>query len=144
MSSADRYAERLGVVEHNPVSSVVPPAFEKREIFPPDVTGVRRMLELARAEGHPLYPLLHLAPYTGMRRGEALALRWENVNLVGPSLQAMESAAKTRHGGTVVVSHNVGVVACFSQRLGRTVMYNSRRVCLHDPAGVSRANCQNR
>lgn len=49
------------------------------------------------------FSLLHLATYSGMRRGEALALRWENVNLAGPSLRVMESAVKTRHGGTVVV-----------------------------------------
>lgn len=35
------------------------------------------------------------------------------------------------------------VVACFSQRLDLAVMYNPRRVCRHDPAGVARATCQN-
>ena len=86
LSGAFRYAERLGVVERNPVASVVPPSFDKAEVVPPDVAQVRTLLKLAREEGDSLFPMLQLVVYTGMRRGEVLALRWENVNLEGAHL----------------------------------------------------------
>ena len=38
-----------------------------------------RFLDLAQA--HRLYPLFHLVAYRGLRRGEAVGLRWEDVDL---------------------------------------------------------------
>ena len=52
--------------------------------------------------GHPLYPLLHLITYTGLLRGEALALRWDNVALEGRDIHIVESAVKTHREGVVV------------------------------------------
>ena len=63
---------------------------------------VRNLLYLAREEGHTLYPFLHLLVYTGMRRGEALALRWANVNLVEGYLTVVEAAVKTRTKGLIL------------------------------------------
>ena len=64
---------------------------------------------LTKLEGHPLHPIVALALATGMRRGEILALRWEDVDLDGGSVRverALEETAaelrlkapKTRHG----------------------------------------------
>ena len=40
----------------------------RKEVEPPEITAVKRILETARAEEHPLYPCLHLIAYTGLRR----------------------------------------------------------------------------
>ncbi len=41
---------------------------------------------LARVTDHPLYPLWHLLAMTGLRRGEALGLRWSDVDLIRKTL----------------------------------------------------------
>jgi integrase len=41
---------------------------------------------LAAASGHRLYPALHLAAHTGMRRGEIVGLKWSDLNPAGRPL----------------------------------------------------------
>ena len=81
LSSAYKEAIRQGLTDWNPSAAVRPPEKRHRRVIPPAVTAVQGLLRVAREEGHTLYPFLHLLTYTGMRRGEALALRWANVNL---------------------------------------------------------------
>ncbi len=102
LSGALRHAVRLELIQRNPALEVIPPAFTRREIMPPEIQGVRRRLSVARSGGHPLYPLLHLITYTGLLRGEALALRWDNVALEGRYIHIVESAVKTHREGVVV------------------------------------------
>ena len=94
LSSAYKEAIRQGLTDHNPVASVAPPVKRHRRVIPPAVAVVQALLRVAREEGHTLYPFLHLLTYTGMRRGEALALRWANVNLAGGYLTVVEAAVK--------------------------------------------------
>ena len=102
LSSAYKEAIRQGLTDHNPVASVAPPVKRHRRVIPPAVTAVQALLRVAREERHPLYPFLHLLTYTGMRRGEALALRWANVNLAGGYLTVVEAAVKTRTQGLML------------------------------------------
>ena len=74
---------------------------KRREIPPPDVAGVRRALELARQDGHDLHAAMHLIAYTGLRRGEALALLWRNVDLQRGFL-AVEGSLVRRSRGVAV------------------------------------------
>jgi integrase len=70
---------------------------------------VRLRCKLSKIENHPLYPVVTVALATGMRRGELLALRWEDVDLdaamakVERSLEESDrglrfKAPKTKHG----------------------------------------------
>ena len=59
---------------------------------------VQALLAQAEAEAHWLRALLHLIVYTGMRRGEALALTWENVNLADRKLLVTQSWAVSMAG----------------------------------------------
>ena len=102
LSSAYKEAVRLGITDCNPVASVTPPVKRHRRIVPPTIAVVQDLLRLAREERHTLYPFLHLLTYTGMRRGEALALRWANVNLDGGYLTVVEAAVKTRTQGLIL------------------------------------------
>ena len=102
LSAAYREAIRLGLTDRNPVASVALPGKRPRRVTSPTVAVVRELLRQAREKGGQLYPFLHLLVYTGMRRGEALALRWRNVNLDEGYLTVVESAVKTRSRGVVV------------------------------------------
>ena len=97
LSVALNDALRLEMVYRNPVSAVSPPAVAQREIVAPEMAAVRAILHLAEAEDHPLYPCFHLIAYTGVRRGEAIGLTWENVDLQGGRIRVV--ASLSRHTG---------------------------------------------
>ena len=102
LSVACKYAYRLEIIDRNPVDRVERPKRRRRRVTPPDVPTVRRLLFLARTEYPYLHPFLHMLAFTGMRRGEAMALRWHNVNLVEGYLSVAESVVKTQFNGLVV------------------------------------------
>jgi integrase len=49
--------------------------------------------------GKPLYPLVVTALYTGLRRGELLAVRWRSIDLEDKVLRVRESLEWTKSGG---------------------------------------------
>ena len=81
--------------------AVTPPRVDRKEVEPPEIAGVRRVLDIAKEQEHPLYPCLHLIAYTGARRGEALALRWQNVNLESGTISIVESLGRSVEKGLV-------------------------------------------
>ena len=81
LSGAYRQAMRLELVGRNPVSLVSARTVRKHEAEAPPIEAIAEMLRLAETEQHPLYACIHLLVYTGMRRGEALALTWDTVDL---------------------------------------------------------------
>jgi integrase len=50
------------------------------------------------AAEHRLYPLFHLIAYRGLRRGEAVGLRWEDVHLEGRSLSITQQVVQLGWG----------------------------------------------
>jgi integrase len=72
-------AERLELVPRNVARSVRPPASTKGRVRALSPEEARRLLVTAKDER--LYGLLVLAVTTGLRRGELLALRWQDVSL---------------------------------------------------------------
>jgi integrase len=77
-----RDAVRWGVLAENPADRCDPPrarADDIAEMRTWDARQLRHFLEIVR--GDRLFPLWHLLAMTGMRRGEALGLRWRDVDL---------------------------------------------------------------
>lgn len=66
------------IIEFNPVTNtkIIAPDKPKREFL----SNTQRELLLEILEGHRIYPLIFTMLYTGMRRGEALALTWSDVD----------------------------------------------------------------
>ncbi len=74
-----RQAVKWSVLPADPTSQVKPPRLERREVRVLSPQEARRFLEAARED--PAWPLWLLLLETGMRPSEALALRWEDVDL---------------------------------------------------------------
>jgi integrase len=78
-------AVRWKLVSSNVCDLLSPPRLVQQEIQPLTPNQARRLVEAAR--GHRLEAVLMLAITTGMRRGELLALRWQDIDFEGQSLQ---------------------------------------------------------
>jgi integrase len=72
-----------GLIPRNPATGLKLPRIIREEIDPLTEEESRRLLEAVRGER--LEALYILALSTGMRQGELLALKWEDVDLEGGS-----------------------------------------------------------
>src|SRR5215218_437787 len=82
-------AVRWNLIPRSPADSVKAPTPTPKEMHPLSSHGARRLLEAAR--GDRLEALYALAIHTGMRRGELLGLKWEDVDLDSSTLQVRRS-----------------------------------------------------
>jgi len=78
-------AIRLGAIARNACDAVSPPRRAHYEIQPLSMEQSQQLLTAAK--GHPLEALFALALTTGMRRGEILALKWQDINFSQNMLQ---------------------------------------------------------
>lgn len=79
ISEALSHAVRLGLLTRNAADGVKAPHFARKEMTPLDPAGVFRFLDACK--GTEYHALFHLDIYTGLRRSEALGLRWKDVDL---------------------------------------------------------------
>jgi integrase len=78
-------AVRLGLIARNVCDMVTAPRRAYHEITPLTIEQAQQLL--AMVKGHKLEALFVLALTTGMRRGEVLALKWQDINFVQGTLQ---------------------------------------------------------
>jgi integrase len=79
LSVAMKSAEDKGLIQNNPIAKVRNPKYRPSEINPLSLEEVRRLLKTY--EGTYMGARLHIALVCGLRQGEALGLRWEDVDL---------------------------------------------------------------
>jgi integrase len=89
-----KQAVRWGLVTRNVSEAVDPPRVHREEIRPLSSTQARKLLETARDDR--LEALYVLAVHCGLRQGELLGLKWEDVDLERGTLQVR----RTLSGGT--------------------------------------------
>jgi integrase len=83
------HAVRWGLAPRNVCDAVSLPKQRRRDIQPLTEKQARQLL--ASAQGHKLEGLLILAVTTGMREGELLALKWQDINFEARSLHIRHS-----------------------------------------------------
>jgi integrase len=88
-----------GLIPRNVCEAVKPPKVERKEIIPLDRDQARALLEAAA--GDRVEALYVLAVHTGMREGELLGLKWEDVDLERGILRLRR--ALVREGGKTVL-----------------------------------------
>ena len=96
-----RQAVRDGLLSRNPADVATPPS--AREARPPEMTcwsaaQLGAFLRWAATHSQS-YPLWYVLAYTGMRRGEALAQRWRDVDLDAGAVRVRRSAGMVRVAG---------------------------------------------
>jgi len=139
ISGALKYALRLEVIWRNSAQVVTPPKAERKEVEAPLIAGVREVLQMARSEEHPLFPCLHLIAYTGIRRGEALGLRWQDLDLEASTISIVQTLGRSVNKGLIfqspktksgrrVIDLDDGTVAVLRAHQGQQLLYRTALV----------------
>jgi len=91
-----RYGVRQGILVRNPAEAVTPPHGQSKELT---IVGANRLqLILEAAKESPYYALFFMIAYTGVRRGEALGLRWGDIDLEKATLSVVQTLQQLRNG----------------------------------------------
>lgn len=78
-------AVKWNLVARNVCDAVSPPRRQRFEVMPLTLEQIQQLL--AAVEGHRLAALFKLALATGMRRGELLGLKWQDIDFAKGTLQ---------------------------------------------------------
>jgi integrase len=92
------HAVQWGIITANPAAVVSPPKVQEKEIEIVREDEIRSLLNQLRDGHRDLHAIATLALATGMRRGELLALRWQDVDLEAGQVQVTRSLEQTRKG----------------------------------------------
>ncbi|BCA85129.1 site-specific integrase [Enterococcus saigonensis] len=98
-SSVFKYALSLRLIRSNPMDAVIRPKrkkqideerysapyYEKEELL--------EFLEIAKNYPDPIYPIFRILAFTGLRKGELLALRWKDIDFEKSTLSVKQTLA---------------------------------------------------
>jgi integrase len=99
LHKALKQAVRDGLVPRNSTEAVKPPQVRREEIHPLTSEQVKTLFEAAK--GDRLEALYILAVTTGLRQGELLGLKWDDVDMESSALQVRRTLT-TAKGGAVL------------------------------------------
>jgi len=102
LSKALGDAVRKGLVGRNICKLVDAPSPGRYEVNIPEIEGVRRILTLASET--PYYAVFHFIAYTGVRRAEAAALTWNDLDLDRGIASITKSLQRLQNKGLVVTT----------------------------------------
>ena len=99
LSKALKDALRKGLVGRNVCQLVEPPRPGRYEVDAPDPGSIARILDLARQT--PYHAAFHVLAFCGLRRGEAIAMKWTNVDLERGIMSVVATAQRLKGRGVV-------------------------------------------
>jgi integrase len=99
LRAALRQATRWQLLAVNLATLVEVPRHERAEIQPLDLEQAQQLLKAAR--GHALEEFVNVALALGLREGEALALRWSDMNLDAATLTVRRTVGRVPKIGLV-------------------------------------------
>lgn len=97
LSKALKEGMRHDLVSRNAAALEAPPKVESDEVTVLDGEQVKCVVE--KLQGRAMYPKAVTALFTGIRRGEMLALRWHRVDLDGAIVKVREAIEETKKHG---------------------------------------------
>jgi integrase len=101
LHKALKQAVHDGLIPRNVTEAVKPPQLQREEMRPLTPEQAKTLLETARAEDDRLEALYVMAVTTGLRQGELLGLKWDDVDLEAGTLQVRRTLT-TAKGGPVL------------------------------------------
>lgn len=96
-NSIFQYAKSLRLIRKNPMDGVIRPKRQNRideeKYVAPFYTKdeILDFLQIAKKYPNPLYPMFHILVFTGLRKGELLALRWKDINFKRGTLSVKQT-----------------------------------------------------
>ena len=99
LHTALQNAVKMGMLIRNPVDAVTIPRAERHEMHTMSESDIHIFLEMARPTQY--YALFYTALFTGMRRSELLALRWQDIDLLLLQVSVSRSLHQVR-GGRII------------------------------------------
>lgn len=98
-SSVFKYALSLRLIRSNPMDAVIRPKRKKRideERYSAPYYEKEELLEffeIAKNYPDPIYPIFRILAFTGLRKGELLALRWKDIDFEKSTLSVKQTLA---------------------------------------------------
>ena len=98
-SSIFKYALSLRLIRSNPMDAVIRPKRKKRideERYSAPYYEKEELLdflEIAKDYPEPIYPIFRILAFTGLRKGELLALRWKDIDFEKSTLSVKQTLA---------------------------------------------------
>ncbi|MBA2619508.1 MAG: site-specific integrase [Rubrobacter sp.] len=133
-----------GLIPRNVTAGIKLPKLSREEIDPLSREESRCLLEAARGER--LEALYVLALHTGMRQGEILALKWDNVDLEAGTLRVRRTLTKTgkvyaigepkTRNSRRVIRLTAAAVGALRTHLSRQLEEMERMGSLYQPGGL--------
>ncbi len=105
LRSALRDAQEDGLISALPFTRRMVPSKGRAEVAALDESELLRLF--AALDGTPYERPTKIAAFTGLRQGELLALRWENVDLEGRVLRVVASLETVREDGKAITRSKV-------------------------------------
>lgn len=99
LHTALQSAVKWGLLARNPADAVDRPRYECKEMHTFDEESLRAFLLVAKAT--PYYSLFYVALFTGLRRSELLALRWDDIDLDMAQVSVSRALHHLRTGETL-------------------------------------------
>lgn len=121
-------AVRWDWIPDNPAAKSRPPKMTRAEIRPPAVEELLTLLDAAHAHDPDIGTAVHLAAATGARRGELVALRWSDVDLVLGTLRIANAVVLGERDEAIVKSTKTGNVRTISLDAGTLQVLSDHRV----------------
>jgi integrase len=91
-----KQAMRYGLIARNPCEAVTPPRAKKKDVKALSPEEAKRFLQVSKGER--LEALYVLAVTAGLREGELLGLRWQDVDLEAGTLSVRQQLTRTKDG----------------------------------------------
>ena len=128
LSKALKQAVMLQLIKSNPCTAVPAPTRNNPEIETLNINEIRKMLEMIKDKNEWLYSFVATIAHTGLRRGEAMGLKWKDVDFDNHKLKIRRAAATKKGSGTIIKQMPKNHHSRRNIEIGETVIFALKKI----------------